>query len=832
MLIMIQYYIKNIRNNKGRSLLIIFCIQLSVLLFLSSCSIYRNMLSMSYNQLRQECGMSDIVIKSSTESPTPYFNPEAAGQNNKVKSVVEAIITNGKLYYGDDNTIKITIQGINPEQYETVYGLSLTNTETSSEFAENSIIVSKKTMEKYNLDPNKPIVIDIASQKYEMKLYEAVDTKGYFHETGRAHFAVVSKGFLEEVENVPEGMSNRAYIKLDRAEEIENTIDELARIYSACVIKEPFTQEEAKQETEAISIVLVAITLIAVVISIFIIYTAFKVIMLERLPLIASFRSLGSELWKMMALSIFESLLFAIIGALIGIVLGILFITIILYYTSGGTVTLWEMFQNTLNSREIIFALIFSILLTGISSLLPIIRASKKPIISIIGHELSVNKTNSNKTGTISGAICVVMAIILTYLPAWNVSLPGVVLAIILYLTGVILLVPFIAKKLGFALGKIFQSFSGNITQLATTIFTNTKLVFSSITLISIGMACVVTITVLSTKVISEIVNSFIDRNYELMIEDETFNASMANVLSEIDGVDDCYGVYEKHMVPVENLGTEIWGIQGVDVDKYTDYWEFNTKEDLDQLFSKLESGRTVILTNTLKDKFNLKKGDSLSLKFKNGVKDYEIIGFFDSLLYLGNYALISNNFMQKDDAMESYFRVYIKSSKDPIMVKERIEDVFFAENPTVIIMQELKDDFLKIYNQFFLILKVFSIIAAFIGIFGVMNNTILTFINRKKSFSILRSVGMEVSQIKKILLMESLLASLISTVIGIVSSLILTKQIQNMLAAIHQPITITYSWTELIMACLVGMAVVIISYCIPMRMLSELHIVDGIKQY
>lgn len=827
-----EFFWINMKKNKGRTFLILFCIQLSTLLFFASCCTYRNMMDISYKQLRQESGKTDIVIKPMKSDISSYFMKEDKLQNKEITSTVYSIVHPARIYESNNKSIKFTVQGITLEDYKKVYGYSLVDNASEKEFTDNSIIVSKKTVEKYGIDDTKPISIEINSHIYEFQLFAVAELEGYFFENGQVHLGVVPVEYLQNIMNVSAESVNTAYLRLEDEGKIEEVIHRIEDQYSNSIVKEPFTSEEAKQESQAISIVLLAITLIVFVVSGFIILSAFKVIMQERLPALATFRSLGATLLQTVISCLVESLIFAVIGALLGCIIGIIIMTVVLYYTSSDVVTLKQIFISTLNIKEIILAGVSSIVLTVVSSLLPVLRASKYSLISTIGHGLSINKYEKKKTKIIIATVSLVVALLLTFINTSNLNLIEVIISIILYLIGLILLMPLIASTLGKLLGGIFKKVFGSITELSLTNFNNNKLVYSSISLIGIGIACIFTISVLSSDVITEIVNSFVNRNYDLMIEDETFDKANEQKLKEIDGIDDCYGIYERHKVKVSNLDTEIWGLQGIDSDKFTDYWDFDSTYNPDIILPQLNQSRSIVVTNTLKEKYKLDIGDSLMLEFKSGIKEYKVVGFFDSILFLGNYALVGNNFLKEDDLLDNYFRIYIKTTSDLESLKNLIEETFSSKSPNVLIMEELKNDFLGMYSQFFVVLKFFVLISSLIGIFGVMNNTILCFISRKKVFSILRSGGMEARQLKKMLLIEALLVSIIGAIIGILSSLILTKQVQNILSTIHQPIEIGFSFVDCIIAAIIGIVVILCSYILPIKKTEKLNIVEGIKQH
>lgn len=67
-----------------------------------------------------------------------------------------------------------------------------------------------------------------------------------------------------------------------------------------------------------------------------------------------------------------------------------------------------------------------------------------------------------------------------------------------------------------------------------------------------------------------------------------------------------------------------------------------------------------------------------------------------------------------------------------------------------------------------------FSLLALLIGIFGVFNNLIISFLERRRSLAVLRSVGMSKNQALKMFFIEALTGGLIGGIIGALCGYIL----------------------------------------------------------
>ncbi len=832
MSIFVTYFLKNFRNHKLRTYLILFSIALSSMMFYISWVTYGNMLNISLSQAMQACGSSDIVIKPEPKSSSGFFeikdSIDTGFYKESIDSMTSAILTPALLKLKGNESQQLEIQGISFKDFCRVYKTSFASSQNFEPFIGKKIVLSKKTADKYKIKLNQDVYIDINGKTINFKVCSISNPTGYFLENGRACFAIVPKESLSTVFNEIPSMGNVAYVKIKDSSKIEQAISQLSVIYPGMTVKEPFTQEEANQETQAMSTAFLAITVVVFCMSVFIINSAFKVITLERLPIMGIFRSMGAtKRLTTMVLSI-ESVIYGIIGGVIGSCLGVMGVDIIMYFTSPQ----WAKTLNILayfSPVQFICALLIAVLLSLISSLIPISKASKMSLRNLVsGSSKTEEKDNFWVNGV--GILLIIISTIIPFLIKTKIALYVDIVCLVFLIIGIIISIPIITNTFSRLLSKLYSFFLGHTGDLAISNIRKNKRAFNSISLITISISCLLMINVVSYSVISEIINAFVDRNYDIMIEDEYADKALENSLLKISGVSGAYGVYEDHLIEVMGKNHEIWGIQGVDKNKYLDYWQMDTSENIPNMLNQLESGRNIILTNMLKEKLSLQKGDTITLKMKEGPRNYKIVGFFDSFLFIGNYALISNDNLKADMGTKYFYRIYVKSSDSPKNISQAIKDKFRSDKMSVLIMKELKDDFVKTYDQLFLILKVFSIITLIIGVFGIINNLIISFMERSRTLALLRSIGLSTVQLVKMLFVESITIGIIASITGVISGLLLINNVQYLLIAIHQPVTIHYSKFYILIALPIGIIVMLLSSWFPIRRCSKQDIITSIK--
>jgi putative ABC transport system permease protein len=78
-----------------------------------------------------------------------------------------------------------------------------------------------------------------------------------------------------------------------------------------------------------------------------------------------------------------------------------------------------------------------------------------------------------------------------------------------------------------------------------------------------------------------------------------------------------------------------------------------------------------------------------------------------------------------------------------------------------------MKANELKSNSQLMTLLQGFAVMTLVMGLFGVFNNYIISFVERRRHLAIFRSVGMSRKQIVRMMLMEALTGGLIGGIAG-----------------------------------------------------------------
>ena len=441
----------------------------------------------------------------------------------------------------------------------------------------------------------------------------------------------------------------------------------------------------------------------------------------------------------------------------------------------------------------------------------------------------SLVKINSKKKlKLILSLIFFVSTVIIPQIVPKKVAIPVDVLCMIISVASIVLIVPYLTNAVTKVLGKLYVQIFKNEGILAAQNLRDNVSTFNSIILLTIGISSLLVINIVSVSVVKEVINLYKNYKFDISMHYPEANRNFIELLSQVEGVSSVYGDYQAYKVEVVGKSSRISILNGIDSKKYLQYWDmkFENTEPMDQL----DSDRFIILSNKLKDRLNVKKGDMLTLKLPCGERAYKVVGYINTLMNMGDYALTSDRFLKLDTGNKFYSNIYIKTSKDPKTTESLIRSKFNKTSFWSSTVQNQEKENLASNAQLVTILKSFSIIALIIGIFGVLNNQLISFMERKRSFAVLRSIGMNKVQIVKMIFIEALTGGILGGVFGIIAGFVLLFIVSCVLKDKSYNIELHYSISQFVYSLFGGIIITILASISPALKSSKLNIIESIK--
>jgi len=826
--IIVRFILKNIYGKKLRTLLILFSIILSTALFFASMAIGNTIMKMYEDRIKQFYGQTDIRIQPTDGSPTQFMSLDNAKKYSADANYIVGVTETNAFYkYKGKENVSIDLLGFDMEDLNVMNPVSYNSKGDVDSFSGQKIIISKNTADKYHILLGSNIEMYLGGEKYIYKVCGISNPTGVFTDDGRTIRAVVPKDFIEKKFNQV-GKANIICIKLKDTSKIQTMIKKLSKEYPKYYVGEPISSEDLKNQLGSISTPFLLMSIIVSYMSIYIIYSSFKVITIERLPIIGTFRSIGATRKMTDFVLILESFIYGVLGGILGCGLGIG----ILYIMSYMTRPVWEKgFHATIlfTPFQLGIAFLGSIVLCVVSSIMPIIKVSKTPVKDIVMNSYPEKKRN-RKWKLILAVLFLLLALFLPKVISKDLALLVDTTCMLFAVFSAILLVPYLSRIFVFILSKLLRFFLGNEGILAAKNIKGNKGILSSMSLLIIGISAVFMINTVSFSVIKELSNLFSAAHYEIIMNVENTDQKYMDNLKKIDGIKAVCGSYGLGDVEVIGQNTRIQGIQGTNP-VYMNYWSYDIPGGYDKAVKALDKERTIILTNFLQKKFNVKAGDIITLKLKGGNFKYKVYDkFFDTLESNGSYALISSKYLVMDDERNYIDTINIRTSKNPDTVVESIKNNTYNKIYFISTMKELEKLNVEGNAQMFNIMKGFALLTLIIGIFGIINNLLISFIERRRSLAVFKSVGMSRKQMVKMIFVEALSGGLMGSTVGLATGFLMVYIVPFVTKAIDKPIPIYYSMENVISSFIIGVVIMLLASIIPAFKSSKLNIIESIK--
>ncbi len=827
MKLLIRFILRSMLENKMRTFLILFSIFLSTALFFVSITLPENIKSRVVERMRQYSGEADILIQKGENSTSPFIKADKAAQLSEDLEYVIGGFQGVGIYKAPNGKEDIiNLLGMEYEQMEILNPLQFGINAKTFSFGINKVIIGRDKAEELHLQQGDQMALEIGESKLLLTVAALAEPDGFFLNTGNSIYAFVSKETLSEYKSADDGTI--LFLKVKSDGKIPELIDSLKVLYPDNVVSEPFTQEEIRNYTGGTSAALLLVSLLSLFMSFFIIYTSFKVLTFERLPVIGTYRSIGASKGASHFALILESVLYGVLGGMAGSLAGAGINKLVLYLTDPN----WNNQNKVIGSNGInAFAVSWGlgIVLSFAGALIPILKTSRYCIKDIILGNFKGNSQNHPIKGAI-GLLTLLLAVICPIISSYKYGLLFNAPALFFLFVSIVFLMPYASKLFTYLFMGIMKLFHANIGLLAAKNIQGNKLAINNITLLAISLAGLMTMNLAAYGTVNRITNSYAERKYDLMIEEEKADSKFEQDLMKVSGVTGVYSFYEAHDVQIVGSSSTIRGFQGVDTDKILDYRKIVTDEDEYALIHSLSEGRNIILSDVLGERFGVQKGDKLQIRMKNGIREYTVTGFINTVLYSGNNALISNkNFVEDMDA-KYFYRLYIKTGSDVEETAERIKFAFAEKEPTIYIIKDMAKSEIDSCKQIFSVLNALIAITLILGILGIMNNLIISYLERRRSLAILRSSGMDHRQASLMLFAEAALTGLTGGLLGAFCTIPAMKIVVGILSAVNSPLIMEINPLLLTGALFAGILATTAAALSPVFRSARMNLVETLK--
>ncbi len=826
MKLILKTFLKNLVEKKTRTFLVLFSIAISAALIFANQGFSLTCQQMFRDASVRWGGTSDVYIAPlKSVGVAEWIDIPRLQPFQEKFSYQVNFITQPALYMPSVETmVYYTMIGADMNEFNTYNPITL-NSGSFDDWQGNKVIMGEAYAEKYGFNTGDVITLELNGQPHSFTVAGISAQNGLFmRELADGGYLIAPPDTLRQIYG---DQSNLIFIK---AAEGVTKYDLYAALSAALPdYAVSFAVDDSVLAAEVANYAMpFNISAVAVIfMSMFIIFTAFNLISMERVSVIGTLRSVGCSRKKVNALLLAESAVLGIIGGLLGCVLGLGILEIIKanYFTAEETI---YNVRILLGIKEVLVAIGLSTAITILSALQPILKITRIPIKNILVNDLEPEQVRQSKAWVIG---LILMAACLGFTPFLPGNFTGMILGCTLatgVLVGLVLVIPALVTLASNTAQRL--PFLNQETTLGIRNVRDNHCLMNNIKLFAATIAIVAFMTTIFNSLTMDLKRSYNeDMHFDIQLEMRQTDEESLAVLANTEGVASYSGRY---LASTEIVNHATWFnmLYGIDGASFFDYDQAVLPENMADILQNLNQGKNIITTNIMKAKFGIQEGDELIVRMNNKDVGYTVIGFVETNAGIGHVGFISAENYRKDMGVSWYNEILIKAEGDAEVVKNNIKRSLTREVMSIRTRKELETANYDKVGGIFNSISIYTYIAMFVGIIGIINNIVAGFIERKRSFALYRCVGMSKKGIKAMLTVETALIGVFSVAFGLLASIIMMTTVPVTVSAVWGVVMVVPAARQIMIMSVVSIVAMLVVSYVPTLQSTRLNIIETIK--
>ena len=815
MKIVFKHILRNIWSKKGRSFLIVLALTVATTVFTLNLTLPDELVLKIQQTYRSIYGDVDIAMNTVEE-----FKLEDVELGDKEIRYTNTLVMEG--LFNDKPTI---IRGLNIEEAKE---FKMLNSDVPA-LTGNQIVISEKQAKDFGFSQGQKIKVLFEDKEYEFDIVKIVENRGLNSTYDEYPQFICNIDEIAKIRNISSEMTDCLFIDVveeGAAKEYAEYLIDNNENYMAQALTD---EENIRENTVFISYILLLVFVMAIIMIMFVVSSLNKIIIAERMPVIGTFRSIGATKAKMNGILMLENAMYGLVGGLIGGIIGYKLNSTVagLFITTNGV----DLTRDTskIDVKLILIGLLFAVLLQVVITAKAIIKANKKPVKDLI-FDLHSSRYRVLKHRNIIGVILVVAALVTNYVLK-DANIIITILVMVMLITGIAMVVPYLLQKISKLFSLILRKFGWQTAFVASKNIGYNKMIVTSSRVVVVALSLMLAIVTISTSV-TNLFQSFriISADYDFIMQGLTKDESEYDKLLEIDGITKIDYMHAYMDEITYNDGKEFTNSPIITGMRKSAVYI----KELNYKVSDLKYDE-VLIDEIYAEKNDLSIGDTIKLKFAilNKELEYTIKGTVNSTyLTTSRSAIVMNydNYIENISKTPMQAHIVAKKGADFDKLKEEIIDTMkeldLMVQTTEEYVTEQEEGVASIMSIFYVVIG----LAVALSLIGIINNQIISFIQRRKELAVLNSTCMSKGQLKKMLFFETVLANLIAVIIGVVTSILLTDILDNVMCGLSLYVQVEYSYMTAFIFAGAIFAILILTLLSPMKRLKKMNIVNEIK--
>ncbi len=739
-----------------------------------------------YNKLRIELGIKNVapIVENFVFVKTLNKSMRLFG----VEPFVESPFRN----YLDDNQGKKT-NSVNMES------ISLFISEP------NTVLLEEGFAKKAKIKTGDFLDINFGSLNQKLKIVGLIKPSDKFSQQALSGILICDISTAQEILNK---IGKLSYIDLLLDPSKPEILNDLKLIKSVLpkdvYIESPKTRSEVmEQMTHAFELNLSALSLLALVVGMFLIYNTITFSVVQRRTIIGILRSVGVTKEQIFRMIITETVILGIIGTIFGLGFGFILGHGALYLVTQTINDLY--FALNVTSLQISYFTIIKGILIGIlasvfAASIPAFEATRIPPIGILQRSELENRIKMLLPWiSITGILLGIIGLLLILYPSKGIGISFVALFIIIIAFS--LLVPIGTVLIIKIFSPVLAKTGGIIGVLSPRTLTRSlSRTTVSIAALMVAVSVIVAVSIMIGSFRQTVVSWLgTTLTADIFISPATNAPGNENFLNpELEkSMKDFKQVKEVATVRSRRIETDKYGVISLvavsrDISKGRKFvWTDGPPENI---WNQVKAGKVMVSESfAYRYKIPAAKGATVELLTPEGRKEFSVAAiYYDYSSDRGVIYMSSNTYKKLwNDHKINSIGLFLSPGSDENKIIQEMEERFSQKQNLIIQSNKgLRDSALVVFDRTFAITSALRLLAGVVAFIGVFSTLMALQLERLREFGVLRALGMTVGQLQQMILLETGLMGIVAGILALPTGIVLA------LILIHVINVRSFGWT------------------------------------
>ena len=604
--------------------------------------------------------------------------------------------------------------------------------------------------------------------------------------------------------------------------------------------------ERVEKMLLAFRVNLFALAGVALLVGMFLVYNTVLISILRRRKDVGVLKTLGTAPRQIFLAFLGEGLVFGLAGSLLGVVLGYALAVAILGFVGKTINTLYVKTAPQaidLTPGVILLGLAVGVVLSVASSLQPALEASRVRPTAMIRAGLQQRITNSRTLAAAAVLSFALAALISRLPPVGGIAVAGYV-AVLFVVAGFSLLAPAIVRNTSRLLSPLLQRAFGIVGRLAAVSLPaslrRTSIAGAALS-IATGMMVAVALMVGSFR---ETVRIWVDQTVQSDLwlrpskglsnaPTTLFPPEIASDLRRMTFIDAFDRIRVRDVLYGESVVMLTAG--EFDVAARSANMKMVSPRDATEALRDAARTRGVFVSETFSTKFGKRVGDVVDIPTPRGALRLPIRGIYRDYSNDRGVIVIDRKVYTEafDDQTINTIVVYLKPGVTLDHARRELERALGARyNAFVVTNAEIRTQVMTIFDQTFLITYALLGVAIIVAVMGIVNTLSALILERTRELALLRVGGLSAGELRTMLVLESTILGVASTVTGLVMGYALSWILINVINKQSFGWTIDFHTPAALIAASLGVTLLAsaLAGLAPARLANRIHIASAIK--